>query len=76
MAQSKKMSTVEILTNTSIGVIGSWLLTAYILKTTPGETTGFVLIFTVWSIFRGYAVRRFFNWLHAREDLNRDFLQR
>lgn len=64
MAQSKRQSMMETLSNTSIGMIGSWLITMGCLMvfTTPiGIATSTTLGCTVWSIARGYFVRRYFN---------------
>lgn len=64
MAQSKKQSMMETLSNTGIGMAGSWLITMACLMffTTPvGIATSTTIVCTVWSIARGYFVRRYFN---------------
>lgn len=64
MAQSKKQSLKETLSNTSVGMVGSWLITMGCLTifTTPiGIATSTTLLCTVWSISRGYCIRRYFN---------------
>ena len=64
MAQSKKQSMMETLSNTGIGMAGSWLITMACLMffTTPvGIATSTTIVCTVWSITRGYFVRRYFN---------------
>lgn len=63
MIQSKRQSLIESLSNTSIGMIGSWFLTMLCLMffTTPvGIATSTTIACTVWSLARGYCVRRYF----------------
>ena len=63
MTQSKKQSMIETLSNTSIGMMGSWFITmgCLMLFTTPfGIATSTMILCTVWSIGRGYCVRRYF----------------
>lgn len=64
MTQTKRQSLIETLTSTFTGMIGSWLITMACLynitdKTTAATVT--VIGCTVWSLVRGYAVRRYFN---------------
>lgn len=64
MSQSRKQSLIETCTNTTIGMIGSWLITMACLMffTTPvGIATSTTIACTVWSLGRGYVVRRHFN---------------
>lgn len=64
MSQSKKQSLKETLSNTFIGTIGSFFITMVTLKlfTNPVVISAVATIAcTVWSITRGYAVRRYFN---------------
>jgi len=64
MSQSKRQSLIETCTNTSIGMIGSWLITMACLlyfTTTIGIATSTTILCTVWSVGRGYCVRRYFN---------------
>ena len=64
MSQSKRQSLIETCTNTTIGMVGSWLITmgCLMLFTTPvGIATSTTLLCTLWSISRGYVVRRHFN---------------
>lgn len=64
MTQSRKQSLIETCTNTTIGMIGSWLITMACLMffTTPvGIATSTTIACTVWSLGRGYVVRRHFN---------------
>lgn len=64
MSQSKKDSIKEVACSTAIGMIGSWLLTMLCLMffTTPiGIATSTTIACTIWSLGRGYVVRRYFN---------------
>lgn len=64
MKQTKKQSLIETCTNTTIGMVGSWLITIGCLMvfTTPvGIATSTTIFCTVWSLGRGYVVRRHFN---------------
>lgn len=64
MKQTKKQSLIETCTNTTIGMVGSWLITMGCLMffTTPvGIATSTTILCTVWSLGRGYVVRRHFN---------------
>lgn len=64
MKQSKKQSLIEVVSNTTIGMIGSWLITMACLMvfTTPvAIATSTTVLCTCWSLIRGYAVRRHFN---------------
>lgn len=62
--QSKKHSAIETVTNTAIGFFGSWLIIVLVLKYLPGSTmhtaTVTTALCTVWSIVRGYVLRRVF----------------
>lgn len=64
MAQSKAQSLKETLSNTGIGMVGSWIITMvtfhYIKDLTLASTVATIGC-TVWSVGRGYAVRRYFN---------------
>lgn len=62
--QTKKGTAVEIAVNTTIGIIGSWLITYAVINSDlhPVEAATYISAYcTVWSIVRGYCVRRFFN---------------
>lgn len=64
MRQSKKQSIIEVCANTGLGMAGSWILTMLCLMffTTPiGIATSTTIACTVWSVGRGYCVRRYFN---------------
>ena len=64
MKQTKLQSMMETLTNTGVGMVGSWLITMACLMffTTPvGIATSTTIACTVWSLGRGYVVRRYFD---------------
>lgn len=64
MAQTKAQSLRETLTNTGVGMIGSWLITmgTLALFTNPVVVSTVATVgCTVWSISRGYYIRRYFN---------------
>ncbi|WP_443698931.1 DUF7220 family protein [Pseudomonas sp.] len=64
MTQTRKQSLIEITTSTTIGMVGSWLLTLGCLMffTSPiGIATSTTLACTFYSISRGYLIRRYFN---------------
>ena len=64
MSQSKAQSLKETVSNTGLGMVGSWLITMvtfhYIKDLTLASTVATIGC-TVWSIGRGYTVRRYFN---------------
>lgn len=69
--QSRRLSLIETLCGVAIGfvvsvsaslVIYPWFGHAFTLA----QNMGITVIFTLLSIARGYAVRRFFNWIGAR----------
>jgi len=68
--QTKRQSMIETLSNTFIGMLGSFGITMGILAL---FTTHWVIgvattvLCTVWSITRGYYVRRYFNMKHAQQ---------
>jgi len=64
--QSKKLSFIEVLTNTLIGygiaVVGQILIfPMFGLKVSLADNLWIGLLFTVVSVFRGYVIRRIFN---------------
>lgn len=68
--QTKKMSLIETLTNTGVGFLISLLTTQVVLphyecSVTFSATFEITMIFTLVSIVRGYAIRRFFNWCNS-----------
>ena len=66
--QSRKHSAYEVLTNTFTGMVGSWIITWLSFATIENRevaTTVTVLGCTVWSLLRGYAIRRHFARRHS-----------
>lgn len=66
--QTRFQSTIEVATGTGIGMVGSWLISfaAYsCVDDLPVATTIATAGCTVWSLVRGYAVRRHFNIKHG-----------
>lgn len=64
MSQSPLQSLVEVVTNTSIGVVGSWLIAYSVMSSTPDAATASTITVagcTVWSVLRSWVVRRVFN---------------
>ena len=64
MKQSKKQSLIEVCTSTTIGMVGSWLITMGCLMFFTGPiaiATSTTILCTVWSLGRGYIIRRHFN---------------
>lgn len=78
MAQSKKQSLKETLSNTGIGMVGSWIITmgtfsALGVSNVAGNalaSTVATIGCTVWSIARGYTIRRMFNKLNEKGEPN------
>jgi len=71
MSQRRRHSLLEVVSNTAVGFIGSYILGLLVLPlfgfaVTHASNFIIVSIFTIWSIFRGYAMRRIFNWLHVK----------
>lgn len=68
MSQSHLETSIEVLTNTWLGFIGSWLIAWSVFKWMPGTpsylATVVTLLCTAWSIVRGYTLRRYFNRRH------------
>lgn len=63
MAQSRKRSLLEVCSNTSIGMVGSWIITYLTFLNVQDKalaTSVGVILCTIWSLVRGYAVRRHF----------------
>ena len=62
--QSKRQSLKETLTNTFVGMAGSFGITMLCLQVLTNNTIIAIvttLLCTVWSIARGYTLRRYFN---------------
>ena len=72
MSQSRKQSLVEAASGTFLGTIGSFLITylnmRYSTLSTEATAVAIVLECTVWSLSRGYALRRMFNNLSTRSE--------
>lgn len=65
--QTKRQSWIEVATSTTIGFFGSWLITIITLHVVDNKwwaSTITVILCTIWSLIRGYQVRRFFNRRH------------
>ena len=65
LEQTKLGSLLEACINTLIGFVGSIVLSLVVYPAFGhsfplAQTAGITLIFTIWSILRGYAVRRWF----------------
>lgn len=61
--QTRVQSVVETVTGTSLGFAGSWIICYGIFSTVDDiatATTISTVACTVWSLARGYAVRRYF----------------
>ena len=74
MFTSRVWSILEVGTNTFTGFLGSWLITLYCITSMPSAlqaTTMTVATCTVWSLLRGYVIRRTFNWLIERYGVSR-----
>lgn len=68
MSQSKRQSVIETCSNTSVGFVGSYLITFgcfHLTDNLPTATLYATLGCTVWSLLRGYYLRRLFNKLHT-----------
>lgn len=66
MSQTRTMSMVETITNVAIGLVVSFLSQVAIFKyydihISLAQNLELTLYFTVVSVIRGFAVRRFFN---------------
>lgn len=64
MSQSKKQSMIEVITNTSTGMLGSFAITFLLLHFLTDKFTIAVvttMACTAWSLLRGYGLRRYFN---------------
>jgi hypothetical protein len=70
MNQSARQSWIEVATGTAIGLIGSWIITMVILNLVDDRSLAAslsVICCTVWSLTRGYCIRRHFNRLNQGE---------
>ena len=71
MKQTHRQSMVEAVVNTAAGLVFSYfiqevLVWAYDVHMSHATSVQFVFWFTVASVVRSYALRRFFNWWHYR----------
>ena len=72
MAQTKRQSLCEVLANTTLGVVGSFIITMVCLHfftTDVGIAVSTTLACTVFSIVRGFYVRRWWNSKLTKEGL-------
>ena len=80
--QTRMMSLVESLTNVAVGLIISLLsqiviFGAYGIHLTFGDNVMITVWFTVISVLRSYALRRFFtNMRRTKNENKREFVQR
>lgn len=61
--QTRRQSIIEVTTNTAIGMVGSWLITyagMTLIADRATAATVTVIGCTVWSLVRGYWIRRRF----------------
>jgi len=61
--QTRRQSIVEVVTNTCVGMLGSWLIacgTMLLVEDRVYAATITVIGCTVWSLVRGYWIRRRF----------------
>lgn len=66
--QSRAQSMIETLTSTAIGFAGSLLIaTLYLRYNLPYAALGITTLCTVWSVVRGYLIRRYFNRMREYE---------
>lgn len=73
------MSAAETATNYVVGYFLAWFLMTYLLRwlgypITKEKSGEVVAIFTAVSVIRSYAIRRFFNWIHVRANMNRTLI--
>lgn len=66
--QTSKQSAIEVLAGTAFGFLIAFLaqlfiMEHYAIRSTVSQDLAITTFFTGISILRGYAVRRFFNWL-------------
>lgn len=69
MSQSKRHSALETATNTAVGFVGSYFITFgcfHLNADLATKTLYATLGCTVWSLLRGYYLRRLFNHLHTK----------
>lgn len=62
--QSRRLTLIEVSVNTFTGLLGSWLITYIGITEIDDKATASVVIVagcTVWSLLRGWTIRRTFN---------------
>lgn len=62
-AQSRRQSAVEVVTNTAAGMAGSWVIAYVTMSVVQDRSTAAAVTVagcTVWSLVRGYFIRRRF----------------
>ena len=72
--QTRKGSAIETATNIVLGflislAINGWILPLLGYHVTAAENLLIVCVFTVASMIRSYALRRWFNWLSVKHGL-------
>lgn len=70
--QSRRQSAAETATNTAVGFVGSYAITSGFMhsSTLSTDATALAIVVgcTVWSLARGYWLRRLFNKLSTRRN--------
>ena len=67
--QSRRQTVIEVSTNTAVGMLGSWLITFVtmtLVKNIPLAAAITVAGCTIWSLVRGYLIRRHFARLEGK----------
>lgn len=75
MSQSKRHSALETATNTAVGFVGSYFITFgcfHLDADLATKTLYATLGCTVWSLLRGYYLRRLFNHLHTKPVVSKE----
>lgn len=60
-----RLSLAEAITNATLGLIVSWLITWAVLGFTPVQSAGITLLFFAVSTVRSFIVREIFRRFHA-----------
>lgn len=61
--QTRRQALLEVTTNTLVGLAGSWAITYLVMATVDDRAVAAVVTVagcTVWSLVRGYCIRRRF----------------
>lgn len=64
MSQTRRQSMIEVATGTSVGMLGSFCIAYAVMLAFDDRVTAASIttaLCTVWSICRGYTLRRLFN---------------